>query len=128
MSDQTRHTLSVAISEDYTHLDVRCHEGVNAPCRRTCVKECEKTCSDPDKHVEDTGECGAVEWINADSVDEHYVGEKRPIRDGMPIEVDWTGENWVWSIPELDIAEQAGVIGTAMTTALASGDPINVRI
>lgn len=105
-NEQARHTLGVAISEGYIHLDVKCHEGVNASCRRACVKGCEEVCSDPDKHVEDTGECMAAEWITATSADEHYVGERMPIRDGMPIEVDWSGDNWVWSIPELAGAER----------------------
>lgn len=115
MSEQTGHTLHAAISEGYLHLEVKCHEGVNAPCRRMCVKGCDEICSDPDKHFEDTGECGAIEWINADSVDECYEGERRPIYDGMPIEVDWTGDTWTWTIAEPASAER-----TALTSPVGS--------
>jgi hypothetical protein len=98
---QVGHTLSVSISEGYIHLEVECHEQERANCRINCPGDCEDSCYEDscyrfiEKRV--PGECVAALWINADSADECYIGDMIPLHDGMRIDVDWSGDNWVWS-------------------------------
>lgn len=92
----TGHTLSVTLDGDRVKLAVVCHEAEGADCRLTCTGD-HDDCADPDvakvdHPLADSGECGAALWINnEDDPAEVHAGDPEPLRDGMPITVEWDG-------------------------------------
>jgi hypothetical protein len=93
------HALKVVIDKDTVCLSVVCHLLDGATCRRACTEGCEDTCADPDDHIKPVDYCLVAEWINLEgAIAESYSGnDVLPLHDGMAIDVEWTGDDYVWA-------------------------------
>ncbi len=83
-----------------------CDAPVGGECRLRCVAECEdyhlKHC---DRSVKDTGECGALPYLESEETFDTYIGSTEPDDwQSGPIDTEWDGfhETWVWRFPGED--------------------------
>lgn len=95
----SNHTLNVWLDRDTVCLSLACHAKDGATCRRACAAGCEDSCVNPDKHIKSIGYCLAVEWtdINNDLAERYAGGDELRLYDGMPVAINWTGDNYEWT-------------------------------
>jgi hypothetical protein len=107
------HTMKVTISY-WGHVDLKlvCHETERwSLCHLICKEQCDGW--NIDDHVMPGREngveeghqlewrpiCNAVEWMEDEGPEEHFVGEDpTPLSDGMPVEVKFDGDTYVWKV------------------------------
>lgn len=95
MSDeQTGHTMRVVLDNEYVRLKLVCHEKSDALCHESCPHGCEELC---DHETVSSCECNAVVWMeNSDIECLCDVDGEVSLHDGMPVVVEWDGDNWNW--------------------------------
>jgi hypothetical protein len=93
------HTMQVRQEGDTVVLRPVCHEPEGAICRIDCTQGCEAWDVPHEHPMKNLDYCSAVEWLTADGWASEYYDEDAddiPLHDGMPIEVVWEGEFYVW--------------------------------
>ena len=95
---------SLHVQFDPTHarvtLSLNCHETGRVACRLTCSEGCESWNEHTHEHVLiPTDECNAVVWMgdNAEEYCSTISDKPFPLHDGMPIELDWEGDTYIWA-------------------------------
>lgn len=81
-------------------LAIECQAQPHDECHTACIEEyCDHRldiCS-----VENMGYCNQVDWIDNVGVEESYRGPSGlPLYDGMPVNLDWEGNGYVWGIAD----------------------------
>lgn len=91
------HTLSAAI-DTITGITLKavCHEQPGAPCKRTCEQGCEEWGDDHEHALVPTEECNAAVWLDESGMADCYDGPGVDLNSGMPIEVFWDGDGYLW--------------------------------
>lgn len=79
---------------------VKCQAGEDAPCRLTCSAGCEEWGPDHEHPLVPTRDCLVAEWLHNDDPSECYDGPDDTLVVDGPIEVEWTGDGYVWRYPE----------------------------
>lgn len=110
---QSGHTLRVVLDNEYVRLRLVCHEldsarchlvcsrcdGYNSECSRHDVKVFQRDDDDLDREHDlvPSETCNAVIWMeNSDIECLCGVSVEVPLYDGMPVVVEWDGDNWNW--------------------------------
>lgn len=93
--------------------EVSCRAEPGAPCRLGCpARACEEW-SDHCSHgaLVDAGYCYAAEWINAAGVDDSCWVDDGTVPEDFagPVDVEWTGDSYIWSPAEVRRQQAAGV-------------------
>lgn len=89
------------------NTEFTCTAPEGAVCRvacQTCYDEQREVCEceyiDPPRksNIIDQGCCLMITWLNEDSPEECYNGERAPVRgpEPQPITPEWTGDNYDW--------------------------------
>lgn len=92
------HTLSVYVVNEWLQVDLNCNAAEGSACRMTCPDGCDSWLVDEHEHeLVDYGQCLAVEWAENTTVAECHSGGTTRLHDGMPVDVEWTGDGWTWN-------------------------------
>lgn len=104
------HTLQAQFEAGYLRLGIICHEHEASLCHLVCDEGCESwNLSDHVLPGRENGleeghrltrsnMCNAVEWFDATGdLAESYHGQTVSIHDGMPVDIAWTGDCYIWS-------------------------------
>lgn len=93
------HVLRVRLQHEYVSLNVECHEPNGAQCRVTCAAGTCETYTYPNHEhgLKSTIDCNAVTFFdNSDIECACATSEAFALYDGMPIEVEWDGDQYAW--------------------------------
>ncbi|WP_071288655.1 hypothetical protein [Mycolicibacterium llatzerense] len=97
---ESSHSLTIA---DDGALVFTCDAPQGSACRLVCVADCEDYHRpDCDRSTKDSGECGALIYLNNDGAEDIYTGTTdRTSWDSSPIETEWDSyyDSWVWRYP-----------------------------
>jgi len=96
------HTMRVTLNDDTVILMPVCHEPEGADCRVACSEGCESFSYPDHEHKLDPVDwCNAVEYMNLAAEEYRSDNSKDDgeiaLFDGMPIEVEWNGDCYVWA-------------------------------
>ncbi len=114
------HVLRIEADRFGIELSVECREPDGAPCRLDCAEPAER-CGREDmpphsdyegEHAtRDMGDCNYRLWLTEDpsllpELHDPAAGPE-PISDGMPVDIRWDGDSYVWRAAKVEPAERA---------------------
>lgn len=91
------HTLVVTFRDDRVRLTLVCHAPERARCRLACSKGCEQWSGNDHEHPLVSGDCLAVDWMDAEVEEYCKASGDFPVHHGMPVSIEWVGDTYVWS-------------------------------
>ena len=130
------HVLRVELRNERVRLTIECESPEGAMCRLECAEACgadEYPCFSEDEDgtqrahkLKDSGHCNAELFINEGDIEACNDMDEEPLWDGMPVEVEWDGDGYVWRGAELEspwvARNRARSVAVALEQELARKD------